>query len=120
MISRQVTSSGLSLSATPSGDVDILLDTARVHDFVTLRTPVSKEEVRSLLWLLVIFKKWVPGIARDTTILQQLVMKGVKFAWDEHIHGKEMEVIGGKMKNLLPLSPFNPALASHVFTDVSL
>ena len=64
------------------------------------------------------FHKWVSGIVRETTNLRKLVQKGMRFSWDEAVHGKEVNFIRGQTKNLLPLSPFDPKC--HVFTDASL
>ena len=44
-------------------------------------------------------------------------MKGVKFNWIQDVHKKVLEAIYVSIRNLLPLSPFNLDLKSHVYTD---
>ena len=51
---------------------------------------------------------------------QKLVLNGLRFSWDESVHGKELDVIRGQMKNLLPFSPFDLSLESHVYNYASL
>ena len=120
IISPQITFSGLYLTSSPSGSVGIYPDFTRVKDFIQLKTPNSKEELRSLMGLLATFHKWNGSIAKETVHMRKLLMKGVKFDWDPAVHGMELEVIKRQMKELLPLSPFDPDLPSHVFTDASL
>ena len=91
-----------------------------MKEFIHLKTPDSKEDLRSLMGLLATFHKWNGSIAKETVNMRKLLMKGVRFDWDPAIHGVELEAIKCQMKELLPLSPFDPSLLSHIFTDASL
>ena len=79
LISPQVTFSELSLSSSPSGDVVKLPDMDQISEFINLKSPTTEEESQSLLGLLATFHKWQPDIAKDTTHMRQLLMKGVNF-----------------------------------------
>jgi len=120
VVSPQVTFSGLFLSSSPSGAVAIYPDLDRVWEFIHLKTPDSKEDLRSLMGLLATFHKWNGSIAKETVNMRKLLMKGVRFDWNPAVHGVELEAIKCQMKELLPLSPFDPSLPSHIFTDASL
>ena len=75
--------------------------------------------MQSLLDLLATFQKWNPAIAENTTTIRKLIMKGVKFNWLKDVHEKELETILISIRNLLLLSPFDPDLKSHVYTNTS-
>ena len=78
---KQSTFCGLDLHADNNKKVSVLPEINRIQTLTELPSPSTRKEAQSLIGLLVLFSKWVPGLTKLMRNMKMSTVSGTHFSW---------------------------------------
>ena len=109
---------GYSLNAAPDTTVSVLPSPNSINDLTKFETPKTRKQLQSLLGVMNVIMKWIPGLSSISASIRALNKGNTHFAWRAE-HQAELEHIQDLATKLLPVHPFKRGRKTILYTDAS-
>lgn len=99
-------------------DKGIDVDSKKVNEIMSFRSPVNKEELRSFLGLVTYVGKFIPDLGTTTDFLRKLTKVDCKFDWTEE-HEQHFNTLKRSLSSVPTLAYFDPVKRTRLVADAS-